>query len=68
MRNEDGRRMAPGWPAEATRVTRRAEQGGGREGEADGWARARKIKKMSLKFKTKVFPSSKIHKIFIGDR
>ena len=55
MRNEDGRCVARGWPAAATRVTRGAEQGGGREGEADGWARARKIKKTSLKFKTKVF-------------
>ena len=57
-----------GWPAAATRVTRLAERGGGREGEADGWARARKRKETSLKFKTKVFPSSKIHQFFTGDR
>ena len=57
--------MARGWPAAATRETRRAEQGGGREGEADWWARARKIKKISLKFKTEMFPSSKIHKILL---
>jgi len=38
------------------RVWRRVEQGGG-EGEADGWARARKkISGSSLKFETKVFP------------
>ena len=65
---EDGRRVVRGWPAAATCVTRRAEQGGGREGEADGWARARKIKKISLKFKKEMFPSSKIHQIFTGDR
>jgi len=52
------------------RVPRRAErkQRGGREGETDEWARARKIKKISLKFKTEMFPSSKIHQIFTGDR
>jgi len=36
--------------------------------EADGWARARKIKKTSLKFKMEMFPGSKIHQIFTGDR
>ena len=44
-----------------------AEQGGG-EGEADGWARPRKMNGSSLKFKTKVFPGSKIHQIFTRDR
>ena len=44
-----------------------AEQGGGEE-EADGWARARKKKKTSLKFEKKVFPGSKIHQMFTGDR
>ena len=29
MRNEDGRHVARGWPATATRVARRAEQRGG---------------------------------------
>jgi len=43
------------------------EQGGG-EGEDDMWARARKRKKSSLKFETKVFPSLKIHQIFTRDR
>ena len=66
-------RAKRGWPARGTKLAgavatraRRTEQ---REGEeADGWARARKRKETSLKFKTKVFPSSKIHQIFTGDR
>ena len=49
----------------ATRA-RRTEQRG--EEEADGWARARKRKETSLKFKTKVFPGSKIHQMFTIDR
>jgi hypothetical protein len=44
----------------------RTERRRGRE--ADGWARARKIKKTSLKFKMEMFPGSKIHQIFTGDR
>ena len=65
---EDVRRVARGWPAAWRRVRRaEAEQGRGEE-EADGWARARKIKKTSLKFKTEMFPGPKIHQIFTRDR
>ena len=46
----------------------RAEQSRVGEEEADGWARARKRNGSSLKFETKVFPVSKIHQIFTGDR
>ena len=66
--HEDGQCMARGWPAAWRRVRRaEAEQGRGEE-EADGWARARKIKKTSLKFKTEMFPGSKIHQFFTRDR
>ena len=65
---EDGRHVAQGWPAAWRRVRRaEAKQGRGEE-EADRWARARKKKKTSLKFKTEMFPGSKIHQIFTGDR
>ena len=38
------------------------------KGEDDKWARARKRKKSSLKFETKLFPGSKIHQILTRDR
>jgi hypothetical protein len=56
---EDGRRQGDACGA------RRAKQRGE---EADRWARARKIKRLSLKFEKKVFLGSKIHQIFTGDR
>ena len=48
--------MARRWPA-ATRAARASETERGREEAADGWARARKIKETSLKFKTEMFTS-----------
>ena len=62
--NEDRRRRR------ATRAAaRRAEKqrGGGGEEEADRWARARKRKETSLKFKMEMFSSSKILQSFTGD-
>ena len=55
------------WPAAAT-CAARGERNRERRGKgADRWARARKIKRLSLKFEMKVFPGSKIHQIFTGD-
>lgn len=69
-------RGSRGWPV---RVMRMAGGGGdtcgapkqSREEERrrlTGGPGRGKMKKTSLKFETKVFPSSKIHQIFIGDR
>ena len=56
MAAEDGRRMSRRWPAAGRRVWCRAEQGK-EKGEAAGGPGRGKIKKTSLKFETKVFPS-----------
>ena len=59
--------MARGWPAAVTRAARRAEQREEEERLTGGPGRG-KIKKLSLKFKTKMFSGSKIHQIFTRDR
>jgi len=60
--HEVGRRR---WRTRAPAAPSRTGEGEG--GEPDRWARARKIKRLSLKFKMKVFPGSKIHQSFTGD-
>ena len=70
-----GRHGSRGWPARVMRMV----GGGGDTGGAPKQSREEerrlmggpgrgKIKKTSLKFETKVFLSSKIHKSFTGDR
>ena len=72
-----GRHGSRGWPARCARMagsggdTCGASSRAGREEEQrrlTGAPGLGKKKKLSLKFKTKVFPDSKIHKIFTGSR
>ena len=67
LRGGRGWHGSRGWPAHGTEAedgrrrgdacgARRAKQRGGEEEEADRWAWARKLKRLSLKFEKKVFP------------
>ena len=65
-----GRHGSRGWPVRVPEMVGgggdvwRVRQSREEEEETDMWARARKKKKVSLKFETKVFTGSKIHQFF----